>query len=374
MTKRKRRTFTHEFKQQMVRLHENGKPRREIIEEYEMTASAFDKWVRQSQSSGSFKEKDNRSPEETELVRLRKENQRLLMENDIFKASRADHGTKVNVIRNNRHKYSVSAMCDVLQIPRSSYYYEKKSEPSQEEELAVIIEEIFHKSRQTYGTRKIKVELRKAGWTVSRRRIGRIMKEQGLVSKYTVAQFRPSKSTCNESNLANRLNREFHQDQELKVVVSDLTYVRVQQKWHYICVFVDLFNREIIGYSTGAKKDALLVYRALSSIQQDLSKIELFHTDRGNEFKNRLIDEALETFEIQRSLSLKGSPYDNAVAEAMFKVIKTEFVKSAHFESLQQLELELFDYVHWFNHIRIHSTLDYLTPVEYKQRHLKKSV
>ena len=184
--------------------------------------------------------------------------------------------------------------------------------------------EIFRESRQNYGTRKIKVELKKKKWIVSRRRIGRIMKEQGLVSKYTIAQYKPSKSTCNESNQANELNRQFKQDEPLKVVVSDLTYVRVQEKWHYICILVDLFNREIIGYSSGPRKDAQLVYRALSTIQADLNNIQMFHTDRGNEFKNKLIDEALETFQIQRSLSLKGSPYDNAVAEAMFKVIKTD--------------------------------------------------
>jgi putative transposase len=100
----------------------------------------------------------------------------------------------------------------------------------------------------------------------------------------------------------------------LTVVVSDLTYVRVNQKWHYICVFVDLFNREIIGFSTGPNKDAPLVYRTFGSIQKDLRKIEYFHTDRGSEFKNKLIDEALETVEIKRSLSMKGCPYDNTVS------------------------------------------------------------
>ncbi|WP_347550012.1 IS3 family transposase (plasmid) [Pseudalkalibacillus hwajinpoensis] len=374
MTKRSRRTFTKEFKQQMVQLHENGKPRSEIIKEYELTPSSLDRWISQFTESGSFKESDNRSPEETELMKLRKENQRLSMENDIFKAGRADHGTKVNVIQNNRHKYSVSAMCDVLKLPRSTYYYEAKVVESNEDELKELIRKIFHESRQNYGTRKIKIELKKRDWIVSRRRIGRIMKELGLVSKYTIAQFKPSKSSCNESEQANELNREFHQDQKLKVVVSDLTYVRVGQRWHYICVFVDLFNREIIGYSAGPRKDASLVYRAFSSIKGNLHDIELFHTDHGNEFKNRLIDEALETFQIKRSLSFKGSPYDNAVAEAMFKVIKTEFVYQTHFESQAQLNIELFDYVHWYNNIRIHGTLGYLSPIEYKSMNLKIAV
>jgi putative transposase len=170
------------------------------------------------------------------------------------------------------------------------------------------------------------------------------------------------------------LKREFDQQKELTVVVSDITYVRVEKSWHYICLFVDLYNREIIGHSAGPNKDAQLVYQALSTVKADLRKIQLFHTDRGNEFKNKTIDEALETFNIKRSLSMKGCPYDNAVAEATFKIIKTEFVKGKYFESLEQLKLELDDYVHWFNHIRIHGTLGYLSPMEYKGEHLKKSV
>ncbi len=118
----------------------------------------------------------------------------------------------------------------------------------------------------------------------------------------------------------------------------------------------------------------MLVYRALASIKKDLNQIQLFHTDRGNEFKNKIIDDALETFNIQRSLSMKGCPYDNAIAEATFKIIKTEFVKGRHFDSLEDLTRELQDYVHWFNHIRIHGTLGYLTPIEYKLVHLKKVV
>ncbi|MFY0521655.1 DDE-type integrase/transposase/recombinase, partial [Lysinibacillus sp. UGB7] len=103
------------------------------------------------------------------------------------------------------------------------------------------------------------------------------------------------------------------------------TYVRVGTKWHYACLFVDLFNREIIGRSAGANKTAELVYQALVSIRGNLNDIQMFHTGRGKEFDKKLISKALETFGIQRFLSMKGCPYDNAVAEAMFKVFKTEF-------------------------------------------------
>ncbi|WP_412973470.1 IS3 family transposase [Niallia circulans] len=345
-----------------MQLYLNGKPRKDIIREYELTPSSLDKWINQHQTTGSFQEKDNLTPEQKELQELRKRNKQLEMENDILKQAGADTRTKVNVIKNNQHKYSISAMCKVLQLSRNTYYYETKERASEDDITSKIIE-IFYLSRQNYGTRKIKVELKKQGFIVSRRRIGRIMREQGLVSSYTVAQFKPHSKKCNESQQQNELNRAFHQE-EMTVVVSDLTYVRVDKKWQYVCVFVDLFNREIIGQSTGPNKDAALVYRAFSSIKKDLRKIRYFHTDRGNEFKNKLIDEALETFDIKRSLSMKGCPYDNAVAEATFKIIKTEFIKERHFTSLEELSRELYDYVNWFNYIRIHGTLGYLSPIE----------
>lgn len=94
MTKKERRTFTAEFKEQMVQLYLNGKPRKDIIREYDLTPSSLDKWVKQSQTSGSFKEKDNLSPEAQELIRLRKENKQLLMENDILKQAALILGRK----------------------------------------------------------------------------------------------------------------------------------------------------------------------------------------------------------------------------------------------------------------------------------------
>ena len=152
-------------------------------------------------------------------------------------------------------------MCNVLQIPRSTYYYEAKEQKKSADHLTTAIIDIFHKSRQNYGTRKIKKELKKLDMTVSRRHIGRIMKENGLVSKYTIAQFKPHVDKSNESDVKNELNREFNQQEQLAVVVSDLTYVRVEKRWHYICLFIDLYNREIIGYGAGANKGKLLFVR-----------------------------------------------------------------------------------------------------------------
>lgn len=264
-------------------------------------------------------------------------------------------------------------MCKVLKISRSTYYYEEKAIKI-DDKLIEIICEIFRASRNNYGTRKIKKELLNEGFTVSRRRIGRIMAAQGLVSKYTVAQFKPHKTVCNEAIIENKLNREFDGHEPLSAVVSDLTYVRVGSRWNYVCILVDLFNREIIGHSCGRYKDAPLVYRAFAKIEANLEDISIFHTDRGGEFDNKLIDDVLNTFNIERSLSMKGCPYDNAVAEAMFKVFKTEFIKGYQFDSIGQLELELADYVHWFNNQRIHGTLGYITPKQYRIEYLKKTV
>lgn len=277
------------------------------------------------------------------------------------------------MIKANAHKYPVSAMCRVLQVNRSTYYYEAK-QLSDESELVSEIKEIFCASRNNYGTRKIKKELEQTGKQVSRRRIGRIMKNEGLVSNYTTAQYKPQKDKCNESQTKNILNRQFQERQYRDVVVSDLTYVRVGAQWNYICVLVDLFNREIIGCSTGEHKTAELVKRAFQSVEGSLENIRLFHTDRGNEFKNEAIEELLETFGIERSLSHKGCPYDNAVAEATFKIIKTEFVWNETFSDSKELKLKLLDYVNWYNHHRIHSSLGYQTPVQYRENNLKKIV
>ncbi len=257
-------------------------------------------------------------------------------------------------------------MCRVLKISRSLIYYKPKNR-KKDEELENNIIRIFKESKNNYGSRKIKVELSKIGYQVSLRRIRKYMDLNGLVSNYTVKQFKVHKETCNEDKIENKLNREFDREEKLDVIVSDLTYVNVKGKWNYICLIIDLFNREIIGYAAGKNKNAELVYKAFSRIKTNLNNINIFHTDRGNEFKNKIIDDVLKTFNIERSLSKKGCPYDNAVAEATYKIIKTEFAFNRIFDSFEELETELFEYVNWFNNIRIHSSLNYLTPIEYKK-------
>ena len=262
-------------------------------------------------------------------------------------------------------------MCKFLGITRSLVYYhlnkEQDSENPEEKELSDKIKDIFKKSKNNYGTRKIKVELSKLGLIVSRRKISRIMKENGLVSNYTVKQFKVEKTSCNEKNIPNIIDRKFDDRAILEACVSDLTYVKVGSRWNYICSIIDLSNREIIGYAAGQNKNTKLVKEAIYSIRYPLNKLKIFHTDRGNEFDNKAIDEILDIFGIDRSLSKKGSPYDNAVAEAVNKIMKIEFVYQRNFETLEQLKLELAEYVYWYNNNRIHSSLGYLSPIDYKK-------
>ena len=264
-------------------------------------------------------------------------------------------------------------MCNVLGIPKSTFYYTSKKIAEPDPIINDVIE-IFKSSRRNYGTRKIKYELKNRGIIASRRRIGRIMKENGLVSNYTVAQYKIYKQPVNDDSFPNEVNQQFNGRNHLEVIVSDLTYVRVAGKWNYVCLIIDLHNREIIGYSAGANKTALLVYQAFARIKYRLDLITIFHTDRGSEFKNNAIDGVIETFNIRRSLSKKGCPYDNAVAESAFKVFKTEFANQQVFPSLDYLKLMLFDYVNWYNNVRIHSSLGYLTPVAYRISAHKKAV
>lgn len=231
------------------------------------------------------------------------------------------------------------------------------------------VQTAYDENRRVYGQRKLKRVLFRKGWTVSRRKIGQIMKKRGLVSAYTRKKYRVHASRSNEAAVPNLLDRNFNSQEPGICVVSDLTYVQVDAKWAYICILLDLGTREIIGYSSGANKNAELVHKAFSTVKGSLFGIQMFHTDRGSEFDNALIDELLDSFQISRSLSMKGCPYDNAVAESTFKMIKAEFVYTHRFDTLDQLQRELADYVHWFNNIRLHGTLGYLSPAEFKKNH-----
>ena len=184
-------------------------------------------------------------------------------------------------------------MCKVLNVPRSSVYYKHKIKDF-DCDIDLLIIKIFKDSKKNYGSRKIKIKLLEYGYIVSLRRIRRIMSKYGLVSNYTIKQFKIHNSNVNDDNIPNIVDRKFNNRDLLEVVISDLTYVRVFNKWCYVCLIIDLFNREIIGYSASRHKDSSIVEKAFKSIKYDLNKISVFHSDRGNEFKNSVIENILD--------------------------------------------------------------------------------
>jgi transposase InsO family protein len=262
--------------------------------------------------------------------------------------------------------YSISAICRVLKVPKSTYYY--KEIIVDESALIAEIKEIFRISREIYGARKIKIELKKKGIITSRRKIHKLMKQEGLVSVYTKPRKPKNNGKASDQNAENLVNRQFNNRVENEVIVSDLTYIRVGGRWCYLCVLLDLAHRMIVGSAVGVSKTAELVLSALYSTDFDLRTVKFFHSDRGSEFKNKFIDEVFLSFDITRSLSNKGSPYDNAVMESTNNILKTEFVKRRVFDTIEEFRLYWADYVNWYNNVRIHGSLGYLTPNESKKK------
>lgn len=275
----------------------------------------------------------------------------------------------MKVIADNAHRYPVSAQCQILGVARATYYYmaSHKDKPKGKDPLEGEIVSIFEENHGRYGARRIKVVLKRRGKTASRRRIGNVLKANNLCCIHKNKRAPKTKAKANQSDMPNIISQVFSGYKPHTHICSDLTYVKVGGKWSYVCLLIDLYNREIVGHAAADRKDSRLVKSSFATLDFPISDIDVFHTDRGSEFDNAEIDELLEAFSIRRSLSKKGCPYDNAVDESVNKTLKEEFVYQESFTSLYDLQIKLNDYVHWYNHIRLHSTLGYMSPVEFRE-------
>lgn len=275
----------------------------------------------------------------------------------------------MTVIAANAGRYPVSAQCRILGVPRSTYYWmlaHPEAEPVPDP-IEQDVVDAFESGRREYGAPRIKRVLAKKGVIASRRRITRIMKAKGLVSSYAKAKPKPGRQKANGALLPNILDRRFDGYAPHTHIVSDLTYVRIGRRWGYVCLLLDLYNREIVGHACSERKDAELVKAAFATVAFPLFEIDVFHTDRGSEFDNMAIDEMLEVFGIARSLSRKGNPYDNAAIESMNKTLKTASIYRRGYSSIDELRHEVNSYVRWYNNERMHSTLGYMSPVEFRE-------
>jgi putative transposase len=266
------------------------------------------------------------------------------------------------------HKISINAGCKYYKISRSSYYDKRTKKHISEKELEEIIVYIFHKSFETWGARRIKKYLEKIGLRVDRGKIAKIMKRLQLVAVVDPPRYKgPGKATVNNDMIQNILARQFSGRKLYEVIVSDVTYLKINQKWYFLCVMLDICSRQILSYAVSEHRDSALVEQAFKSMQIDHSRIEIFHTDRGSEFSSKIIGDLLRKYDIKRSLSEKGCPIDNAVCESLFSTFKREFFKRSEFVNLPEFMYYLDKYVTFYNNDRLHSSLDYKTPIEYAQ-------
>ena len=230
------------------------------------------------------------------------------------------------------------------------------------------VERVWRDSGKVYGARRIKHALGHEGVTLSRRRINRIMKGNGMAGSYSKAAYRPRPARPNDDPAPNILAREFNGYAPRTHLASDLAYVRVGSSWAYVCLPGDLANRQIAGHSAGVRHDADLVLAAFAALRFPLDEIEVFHTDRGGGFTGERIERMLDVFGITRSLSGPGNPYDNAVVESTDRLVKKELIHRNVYTNVEQLRSDVNRYVWWYNHQRLHSTLGYLSPVEFTQQ------
>lgn len=225
----------------------------------------------------------------------------------------------------------------------------------------------FEASRGGYGARRLKVALERAGIAASRRRIFRIMRENGLSSAYSGRAPKGGDRPVQPPSAENVLARSFDGHAPRTHVAADLAYVRAGGSWCYVCLLVDLYNRETIGCSRGRRKDARLVKAAFSNVAFPLAAIEAFRSDRGPELCNGDVDALLPAFGIGRSVSRPGNPCDDAVVESTSRALERELVRGRAFPSEDRPRTELFDWVNRYNDYRLHSTLGYMTPAGFRE-------
>jgi putative transposase len=270
--------------------------------------------------------------------------------------------------------FTVSRMCQLLEVSRSGYY-EWLSRPPRPpadtaQEVQDNIQRYFAQGRGTYGTRRIKHLLTQDGLRVSRRRIGRVLAQAGLRCK-TQRKFKAPRSAEQAQTIApNQLNREFTVQVPDTIYVGDITYLPTGEGWLYLAVVLDLCSRAVVGWSMAHHMRAELVNQALAMAiyQRQPAAGLIMHTDRGSQYGADSYQQLLTQHGIQPSMSRKGNCWDNAVAESFFHTLKTELVYLEDFDTHEYAQTAVFEYIEvFYNRQRCHSANGYLAPLAYEQ-------
>ncbi|WP_445665488.1 IS3 family transposase [Fodinibius sp. AD559] len=272
-----------------------------------------------------------------------------------------------------KHLYPIVKMSEVFDVSRSGYYSWMGRGPSdrakENQRLLELIKKIWLKSGKTYGSPRIHQQLLRGGEQLSRRRVARLMRKEGIQS-----QIRPKWVATTDSKHSlpvapNLLDQDFSAGQLGQVWVSDITYIPSNQGWLYLTTIMDLADRQILGwsFSEGMSAGETIIPAWKEAIQRRPLQEELtFHSDRGIQYACQEFSRLLDARPLVcQSMSRKGNCWDNAPAESFFKTVKAELPIEPKNYSYDKLRGVIFQFIEiWYNRQRLHSTLDYRTPAE----------
>lgn len=268
-----------------------------------------------------------------------------------------------------RIEFPVKELLKLAGIPRSTYYYWVNTfdRPDKDAELKTLIQAIYHEHKGRYGYRRIKDELKNRGHKVNHKKVQRLMNELGLKSIVRMKKYRSYKGDVGKA-APNILDRNFDAEKPNEKWVTDITEFKLFGEKLYLSPMLDLFNGEIITYTIGSRPKYSLVKTMLDQAFERLLDGDklLIHSDQGWHYRMPQYQHALNENNITQSMSRKGNCYDNAVMENFFGILKSEFLYTQEFGSIEQFKQELEKYINYYNHKRIKAKLKGLSPVQYR--------
>jgi len=234
----------------------------------------------------------------------------------------------------------------------------------------VKIQEIYVKSRKSYGSPRVHASLKRDGFGWGRHRIARIMRFAGLRALRQYFRRRGyKKATHGRLESKNLVKQNFKVPVPNRIWASDITQFWTGSGWLYLAVVMDLFSRRIIGWSMKTTLREELVIDALDmAIEVRGNEVpEIHHSDQGSQYSSFAFRDKLAEYKIQSSMNHKGSCYDNAVVESFFKTLKNELIKTVRLNSREEARSKLFEYIEiFYNRKRLHSSLGYKSPIEFE--------
>jgi transposase InsO family protein len=284
---------------------------------------------------------------------------------------------RYDFIRREKKAYPVTVLCQVMEVSRSGFYRYcdrlGKADNPKDILLCHRIEAIFKEHRGQYGSRRIQKQLQYEGYHVGRYKVRRIMQDLGLQAKVP-KRYKVTTDSRHKFPVApNLLDRNFEVDKPNRFWAADITYVWTFEGWLYLAVVLDLFSRQVVGWAMNMRMTRQLVLDALSMAywRRRPSAGLLHHSDRGSQYACHDYRKLLVEYDMVASMSRKGNCWDNAPTERFFRSLKTERLSHCRFVTRKAAEMQILDYISYYNSIRLHSTLGYQTPLAYEKEHCR---